>query len=92
VAHAKSLRQKYDVSLNEYNDQLAAQGGVCAICRRPEVSTDKNGKLRKLAVDHDHVTGTPRGLLCSFCNGGLGRFYDNPVLLRAAADYLEASR
>jgi hypothetical protein len=54
------------------------QNGLCAICGLPEEH-----------VDHDHVTGQVRGLLCAGCNKGLGFFRDSPQLLRQAAEYLE---
>jgi hypothetical protein len=46
------------------------------------------GIKAKLHVDHDHRTNEFRGVLCEGCNHGLGKFYDDPVLLHAAADYL----
>jgi hypothetical protein len=68
-----------------YDRLLAAQGGKCAICR-----TDKPSKRRAyFDIDHCHVTGTLRGLLCERCNRGIGYFNDSPARLRAAADYLE---
>jgi hypothetical protein len=58
---------------------LAAQGGLCAICK-----VAPGGH-----VDHDHETGAVRALLCFNCNGGLGQFKDNPEVLHAAAYYVQ---
>jgi hypothetical protein len=60
---------------------LAEQGGVCAIC-------GGNRGPNALALDHDHVTGDTRGLLCRPCNLGLGHFMDNPDWLIKAATYV----
>ena len=46
-------------------------------------------KEGKLCIDHDHVTGVIRGVLCHSCNSSIGHFRDNPELLRKAAIYLE---
>lgn len=78
------LRAVYGLTVEQYDDMLAAQGGVCAICSRPP------GKTR-LHVDHDHKTGIVRGLLCFSCNHRvLSAARDNPAVLRAAAEYIEA--
>lgn len=45
--------------------------------------------LRTMHLDHDHRSGTFRGWLCSFCNTGLGLFFDDPDRLRRAIVYLE---
>lgn len=88
--HAYSILRKYGLSAEEYELLLKAQGGVCAICGRPpeEVGT---GRVKHLAVDHDHAKGgVIRGLLCSYCNYRiLKSSTSKPDLLRAAADYLE---
>jgi len=57
----KELRRTYGLKLEQYEAILAAQGGVCGWCGRPP------GR-RALVVDHDHVTGEIRGLLCDPCN------------------------
>lgn len=67
----------------EYETLLAAQGGVCAICRRPP----KPGG-RRLAVDHHHRTDERRGLLCDRCNIAIGMFGDDFAALTAALEYL----
>jgi hypothetical protein len=63
---------------------LADQGGRCLIC---SVALGD----AKAHVDHDHVTGVVRGILCFNCNGGLGQFKEDAHLLRDAADYIDAS-
>ena len=78
------FRRRYGITLAAYDNLLAAQGGVCAICGR---SPDEF--KRAFAIDHDHKTGVIRGILCPDCNRGLGGFQDNPELLRRAASFLE---
>lgn len=70
--------KRYGITLEQYNI-LASDG--CRIC----------GKRHDLCCDHDHVTGKLRGILCRSCNRGIGLLQDNPVLLRAATQYLMES-
>lgn len=70
-AHARALEKRYGITRKDYDDLYAAQGGVCYICRRA------NGKTRRLSVDHDHVSGRVRGLLCRPCNNILGHLRDS---------------
>lgn len=82
--------QSYGIDAARYQEMLHEQGGVCAICRQPERAPDKaSGKIRDLAIDHDHETGAIRALLCSNCNRGLGLFNDSEELLGAAVAYLQ---
>jgi Autographiviridae endonuclease VII len=74
--------KRYGISAAEYDALLAKQGGVCAICR-------KHSK-RRLCVDHCHLTGTVRGLLCDRCNLGLGYLKEDQASLVAALAYLGA--
>ena len=56
---------------------------MCAICKSPTPNT--KGRWN---VDHDHVTGAVRGILCGQCNGGLGFFRDSTEALKSAISYL----
>lgn len=81
-----SLRWHYSITLESYNAVLAAQGGVCAICRTHKRTT-RSGRL---FVDHNHQTGEVRALLCHGCNMALGFLCDNADMLRRSAAYLDA--
>jgi recombination endonuclease VII len=72
------LTRRYGIGALEVEQMIKQQGGVCAICRerKPE------------HVDHDHVTGKVRGILCFGCNGGLGQFQDNTGWLARAIEYV----
>ena len=83
--HWNRAKKIYNCTQNEYEQMYEDQGGVCAICGRPETRK----RLKRLSIDHDHSTGEVRALLCSDCNAGLGRFGDDPERLRSAAAYLE---
>lgn len=82
------LRNKFKMTLEEYNIILESQNFVCAICHQPETAKGNNGNIKPLAVDHCHSTGKIRGLLCMFCNTGLGKFKDDVVSLQSAVDYI----
>lgn len=75
----------YKISLEDYNELMMKQGGVCAICGH----VCKTG--RKLSVDHCHTTGRVRGLLCGECNNGIGKLKDSIPLLEKAIRYLKAN-
>ena len=73
----------------ELSFKLKIQNNVCAICKNPETAKDKKTNcVRRMAIDHDHNTGAIRGLLCSNCNNGLGRFKDSRDYLQSAIKYL----
>jgi hypothetical protein len=88
VKRAWFMRRKFGISLAEYEALLAAQGGVCGICEKPETVTFR-GVLRSLCVDHDHASGKIRGLLCDRCNFMLCTNGSDLPRLKAALSYLE---
>ncbi len=83
----RRLLADYGITAEDYDARVAAQGGGCAICG-DDGSTSRGGLLH---VDHCHGSGAVRGLLCESCNLALGKFKDDPALLRRAAEYLEAT-
>jgi len=83
------LKRMFGIDLNDYNNLLFEQNGVCAICKLPEKGKRRLTEPKALAVDHCHVTGKIRGLLCSECNKGIGLFNDNIELLYTALLYLK---
>lgn len=85
-AKDKLLRHKYGISIEIRDGILIGQGSCCAICL-----TGTPHKTRDWAVDHCHVSGKVRGVLCHRCNVGLGMLQDSPIFLRRAAEYLEVA-
>lgn len=83
-----SLKQDFGISIDQYNQILIFQKGCCAICNNPETAT-RSGKIKALAVDHDHETGFIRELLCNTCNVGLGAFGDDVKRIESAIKYLQ---
>lgn len=75
------LKAKYGMSRGEYDNMFEAQGGKCDICGK-----DNGG--RSFSVDHDHLTGNVRALLCQACNVGIGALQDDPNLVAKAEAYL----
>ncbi|WP_162794104.1 endonuclease VII domain-containing protein [Streptomyces paludis] len=85
---AYQLRYKYGITVAEYDAMLASQGGVCAICGRPEAGRTGH---RNLAVDHCHTSNQIRGLLCHSCNRALGLLQDSEEVLEKALRYIRRS-
>jgi len=85
------LKKNYGITHEEYDRILASQGGCCALCKscEPGFIYSRWGPKKEakyLLVDHDHVTGVVRGLLCGTCNMWLGNY--EQLLTRAGADKL----
>lgn len=76
------LNKKYGITEEQRAAMLAWQHGVCAICG---VSPEQS----KLDVDHNHITGKVRGILCRSCNLALGMFKDDRRLVQIAVAYLD---
>jgi hypothetical protein len=80
---ARTLRT-YGLTETDWDGLVKRQGNRCAICR-----TDKpGGRGERWHIDHDHITGRVRGLLCGRCNSAIGMLQDDPEIIRAAARYV----
>jgi hypothetical protein len=72
----------YGITEMEYRAMYRAQGGRCYVCRKAD------GTSRRLGVDHNHLTGEVRGLVCTgslsanTCNRVIA-IYSREQLLRA---------
>lgn len=87
---AQHIQRKYGVTAEAYQGVMVTQNGCCAICKASAADLGET-----LAVDHCHVSGAVRGLLCAKCNRMLGCANDRPDVLRGGAEYLinaEAAR
>jgi len=79
---------RYGITRDDFREAWYRQDGKCAICRQPE----RTARNHLLSIDHDHVTGQFRGLLCSHCNRATGLFGDDPDVIDAAARYVRETR
>jgi hypothetical protein len=77
------VRRQYGITLADYEQMVYNQEQKCAIC-----GNEDEVEGRRLAIDHCHLSGKVRGLLCGKCNRGLGLFNDNQELLNKAISYL----
>lgn len=79
------IKSSYGINEDDYDQMFESQGGKCLICGQPP----KDGN--RFDIDHSHITGKVRGLLCNKCNTGLGCFKDDIERLKSAITYLQLS-
>ena len=82
--YRRNLKNKYGITLEDYDRMIEDQNGVCAICGGINI----NG--RRLGVDHNHETGEIRALLCNYCNHIIGDAKENIIILQSAINYLKS--
>jgi hypothetical protein len=78
-----SIKRNYGIDASDYEEMMVKQEGKCSICK--EVCSSN----KRLSVDHCHLTGKVRGLLCSKCNTAIGLLKDDVALLSTATEYLK---
>lgn len=83
------ILRKYGLSVEQYRILSEKQNDLCAICYKKESMIYPSGRKKLLSVDHCHITGKIRGLLCSRCNAGIGQLLSSVDLLKSGITYLE---
>jgi len=83
-----NLKSNHGLSITEFDNLLLAQDNKCLICGQPLDLL--NPKL--IHIDHNHLTGKVRGILCNKCNMAIGLLRDNPEYIRNALEYLERDK
>ena len=83
----RDLKKVYGITEDDYNKMYITQNGKCAIC-----GIHQNNLKRRLSVDHDHINGRVRGLLCHHCNTILGMAKDDSEILESALIYLKLNK
>lgn len=81
----RHLKRTYGITLQEYNDLLQKQQDLCSTCK-----THKSAFDYDLHVDHNHITGKVRGLLCGDCNRAIGMLKDSTTIVSNVLDYLKS--
>jgi hypothetical protein len=78
-----NLKKNYGINIDQYNEMLKKQKNKCAICH------NEFKPMKNTHVDHNHITGKVRGLLCTKCNSSIGYLNDDIKLLKEAIKYLK---
>jgi hypothetical protein len=95
---ARDLWNHHKMTVEEYNRCLEEQDNVCALCHQPERAKDpRTGKIKRLAVDHDHrcchgknsCGRCNRGLVCRICNEALIKIDQDQSWLQRVLKYLK---
>lgn len=84
----RHLKLNYNLTYLQYLEKTVNQKNCCAVCNKPEHRLLKTGDIKPLSVDHNHITGEIRGLLCNDCNSLLGFAKENVEILQSAINYL----
>ena len=77
------LKHRYNLSLNDWLDIWKKQDGKCAVCGKAFENPSN------ACIDHNHITGKVRGLLCKKCNIAIGFFDENINSMERAIKYIQ---
>lgn len=88
-SYKANLKRKWGMSISDFDLLYDKTGGICPICSAyMHKPPSKEHRATTACVDHCHITGKIRGVICRTCNLGLGYFKDDPESLKLASAYL----
>jgi len=88
-----NLKRKYNLTFDQLKGFFSTQDYKCGICKKDLLKTNIKGKgLSSFNIDHCHVTGKIRGILCPLCNRALGLFKDDPRIISNAIKWIERTK
>lgn len=83
------IKKRYNLTEQEHIALYNSQEGKCAICDTPiKFESNKEDRNSIGNVDHCHITGKVRGMLCNDCNRGMGFLKDDPEIVMKVYKYL----
>lgn len=77
----RHVRRTYGITAEQYDQMMEDQKGLCGACGKEP--------SKRLVVDHCHIQGHVRKLVCDSCNVCMGLAGDDPATLRMLAEYIE---
>jgi hypothetical protein len=89
---ATHIKRTYGIDWDVYLELFSKQRGECGICKillSTHIQVDNDHEVAH--IDHCHITGKIRGLLCNKCNSAIGYFNESPLLCKLGATYLEVN-
>lgn len=81
--------RKRGLTVEQLLEMEAQRNNRCDICGKEEYVKGSTGRVKSLAIDHNHATGRIRGLLCNNCNRAIGLLGKSPGRLERALEYLK---
>lgn len=80
-------KHAYGIDAKKFAKLYQDQAGQCAICgiRFPPLSK----REKRIVVDHNHLTGEVRGLLCGQCNSAVGMAKESVYIVERLLLYLK---
>ncbi len=85
--YSSTLKMKYGITYSDFQSMLQTQDYKCKICNC-ELDLQTLG-AKAACVDHNHVTGKVRSILCRNCNTAIGHAKESVEILENMINYIK---